>query len=575
MGERANGESAIWLASAGGAAGALAGAMLAGARFSAGSVVSAVLGALSAIVVAVGIRRLMLLRRVLGDSPRASSLLDVVDEGVELRPRQAQPRRLAPQLPQERETRSDLDVLRRYLRDARDSLGADELVFWRADHEGTVTVAASTAESESAGAAFLDDEPRRALLRWCMQERLVVANDDERSLVLIGPVGKGERLHGALGAHMLERHAVPRERLKSWLGRHASHLAALLELLDDARSARRYQRGAQHLLEAVERIQSNLDLEPLAAEICSTAALLTPASRTSFILWTPDEARGQVYATTPGHPVPVGLVVGKESLAGEACAENQRFAIQHLSRMAAARPLYGTGEPERRVASIGIIPVQRDRRTLGAIVVEGDAPAQISSAETEALHPLATVVAVALEHALQYSQAWERASRDALTGLWNRRSFEERLQQLLAESDRFGHATSLILVDLDQFKMVNDTYGHDAGDAALRRAGQIITNEVRAIDHCARHGGDELAVLLPQTPLNRACEVAERLRSALESQPVRYGDALLPLSSSLGVATYPHSTVTRDGLFAMADRALYSAKSAGRNCVRAALVRTG
>jgi diguanylate cyclase (GGDEF)-like protein len=118
---------------------------------------------------------------------------------------------------------------------------------------------------------------------------------------------------------------------------------------------------------------------------------------------------------------------------------------------------------------------------------------------------------------------------------------------------------------------VNDQHGHDAGDAVLRHAAQVLGGALRSdIDLCARYGGEEMAILLPQTDLAGAREVAERLRSLLHSQPVRLGDREIAVTASFGVATYPVTAPSRDALFPAADRALYEAKRGGRNCVRLA-----
>ena len=164
-----------------------------------------------------------------------------------------------------------------------------------------------------------------------------------------------------------------------------------------------------------------------------------------------------------------------------------------------------------------------------------------------------------------------RARTDALTGLANRRAFDEHLGQLLAHADRFGHSLSLILVDVDHFKNVNDTWGHEAGDLVLKAIAQTLQDGVRAVDICARFGGEEIALLLPQTALGGAAELADRLRQRVSEQPVMWQGNDIKVTVSCGVACYPDGVLTKEALFAGADRALYEAKSAGRNCVKSAL----
>ena len=126
-----------------------------------------------------------------------------------------------------------------------------------------------------------------------------------------------------------------------------------------------------------------------------------------------------------------------------------------------------------------------------------------------------------------------------------------------------------MLVDIDHFKRVNDTWGHEAGDAVLKQVARMLQDGVREVDICVRYGGEEIALLLSETDSGRAVEVAERLRERICAQPLRHGAAEIPVTASFGVATYPETVKVRDQLFPAADKALYIAKHEGRNRVRA------
>ncbi len=152
--------------------------------------------------------------------------------------------------------------------------------------------------------------------------------------------------------------------------------------------------------------------------------------------------------------------------------------------------------------------------------------------------------------------------------------FDERLRQHLAECDRTGQALSLILADLDHFKQINDTYGHTAGDRVLAAVAAGAKRAIRNIDLCTRYGGEELAILLPQTSMERAREVAERLRRSFEAARVEVDGRVIAVTASFGVASFPTSTGRHDSLFSSADKALYEAKRAGRNCVKCAAENT-
>ncbi|MCY7379835.1 MAG: GGDEF domain-containing protein [Gemmatimonadaceae bacterium] len=138
----------------------------------------------------------------------------------------------------------------------------------------------------------------------------------------------------------------------------------------------------------------------------------------------------------------------------------------------------------------------------------------------------------------------------------------------MAEAERSGQAVSLVLVDIDHFKRVNDTWGHEAGDAVLKHVARILQEGVRSEDVCVRYGGEEIAMLLAHTDTAHAVEIAERLRGRIAATVVRHAGAEISVTASFGVATYPESVTGRDRLFPGADKALYIAKNDGRNCVR-------
>ncbi|HEX8149035.1 MAG TPA: diguanylate cyclase [Pyrinomonadaceae bacterium] len=156
----------------------------------------------------------------------------------------------------------------------------------------------------------------------------------------------------------------------------------------------------------------------------------------------------------------------------------------------------------------------------------------------------------------------EAAFTDHLTGLANRRRFERQLEREVARTDRYNRPFCLLLVDIDNFKDVNDTHGHDAGDEALRRVANVIQSGTRGIDTGARIGGDEFAVILPETDLARGLEVAERLRSAIAALDLGPAGRI---TASLGVAELPACAHTNVELRSAADAALYDAKRGGRD----------
>jgi diguanylate cyclase (GGDEF)-like protein len=180
--------------------------------------------------------------------------------------------------------------------------------------------------------------------------------------------------------------------------------------------------------------------------------------------------------------------------------------------------------------------------------------------------------AASVENVALHELVSEQAVTDELTGLPNNRAFREVMDKETARAHRFQHELSLLILDLDDFKHVNDTYGHLQGDAVLRAVGQIVDEESRGIDAPARYGGEEFVVALPETSLEGALEVAERIRARIAAEPIARldGPGELVVTASIGVATLPAAADDVRDLFVAADTALYEAKRGGKDRVHAA-----
>lgn len=168
----------------------------------------------------------------------------------------------------------------------------------------------------------------------------------------------------------------------------------------------------------------------------------------------------------------------------------------------------------------------------------------------------------------QIGELSELVSTDALTGLFNFRHFKTMLQAEMDRSKRSGIPTSLVMVDVDHFKTVNDTHGHEVGNQALKHLSDILKGEVRTTDIVCRYGGEEFAIVFPETHLNLAVKVADRIREEIASRTLQLADVEIGLTASMGASVYMKTSVLDiEEFIDSVDKYLYEAKQSGRNCI--------
>ena len=180
---------------------------------------------------------------------------------------------------------------------------------------------------------------------------------------------------------------------------------------------------------------------------------------------------------------------------------------------------------------------------------------------------LVYLLRILLDRALIYRKLHKMSITDYLTAVANRRYFWQRFRQEFNRARKFSLSLSFIMIDLDHFKLKNDTYGHLVGDEILRQSAALLKETIREIDFIGRYGGEEFAIFMPETDRNAAENAAERLRMALSNAKFKVYDEEITVTASFGVGTYPDSASDKEALVEIADSALYEAKSSGRNCV--------
>jgi len=214
------------------------------------------------------------------------------------------------------------------------------------------------------------------------------------------------------------------------------------------------------------------------------------------------------------------------------------------------------------IRSTACIPLIAKGEVIGSLIVASQHPNAYNQRHLTLLEQLASQIAMPVENARLYAKVEEKARLDELTGLLNRRSMDEMIASEIGRHSRYGGIFSIIILDLDSFKTYNDNYGHPAGDKLLRQIGNIMKSAIRSADQAFRYGGDEFAILLPQTSVDAANQVAERVRTKVA---LKARTGYIPVTTSLGLANWPADGISANEIIAAADAALYQAKRSGGN----------
>jgi len=270
-------------------------------------------------------------------------------------------------------------------------------------------------------------------------------------------------------------------------------------------------------------------------------------------------------------------------LNGKMTPENESLWIEQIMASAAdmgSGPVNGFqvthADPARRTeftltpkdGRLVTMPLAAGKETFGCLTLLCEPDYRLGKDQVETFRSAVNHLGLALRNALAFKEVKLRADRDGLTRIYNRHSFDERLVYEIKRRRRYNHDLSLLMVDLDHFKQVNDTYGHTAGDMVLKKVGEILTETFRGTDLAARYGGEEFVVLLPHTTEQDAWNLAERVREAIESSQFHFDGHDFQVTASIGVASVEAGALTKDDdLIIKADKALYEAKHNGRNMV--------
>ena len=254
------------------------------------------------------------------------------------------------------------------------------------------------------------------------------------------------------------------------------------------------------------------------------------------------------------------------SILGEEQIDTDQIDVQIVIRKLQARPL--DMDPQASLKSRLTLPLAIEGEIVGCISLNSEQPNAFDAQDLQFFSVIGYQMAATLKHFQRFSSIKNIALYDTLTNLYNRRYFDERLGLVTQKSFYEGVALSLVMIDIDHFKKVNDTFGHTEGDKVLREVAGLLRNSVRKKDTVARYGGEEFILILPEAGLEESSMIAERIRRLVESTPFEVNRAHMNLTVSLGISNFPsHRARSKEELVKMADQALYDAKRGGRNRV--------
>lgn len=366
------------------------------------------------------------------------------------------------------------------------------------------------------------------------------------------------------------RYAIDRKRAERELIATANEIARLY-----AAEARR-ARELDALHRATTALLSTIDLDALLGYILDAAQSAVPAAEKGMLhLVAPDTGQLQIRATSgfsDPRIVKFSMMKGQDFTAKAARERRPLLIRDALDRTDVPEPMKAEREGDISVLrSVIVAPLILNDRVLGVLSLSAFRPAAFTEADLRLLESFAATTTAALHNAMLHAEVQKLALTDPLTEVYNRRGLFEFGQREIERAHRFGRPLSVILVDVDHLKLINDTYGHAAGDQVLRIVADRFRTSIREVDILGRYGGDEFVILLPETDLFTACSVAERIRQRV-TEPIRLplmedpGDPVV-LTASLGVANALSDTPGLEQLIKRADSAAYQAKSKGRNRV--------
>jgi len=261
-----------------------------------------------------------------------------------------------------------------------------------------------------------------------------------------------------------------------------------------------------------------------------------------------------------------------EEVSGVSDKETYKTEVKYVAKEKCETPRGDIPPDDRefKVSNRLFFPMETGEGRIGGVQLIRHTDEPFSRHQCDIVSMIVSILTLALRNSEIHREVQEMATKDDLTGLFNKRYFLENLTKEFKTMMRYQTPVSLIMIDLDNFKLINDRFGHQAGDVILREIASLLIRSLREIDVPGRYGGDEIAIILPETVMEQAFFVARRIKRLIEEHPVRFGDESIQVTASFGISSCPNSRIrTMEDMIVAADKALYEAKREGRNRIEA------
>jgi diguanylate cyclase (GGDEF)-like protein len=326
-------------------------------------------------------------------------------------------------------------------------------------------------------------------------------------------------------------------------------------------TATREQKRLLDLIKTAKTVVSQLDLDKVLAIILKKAMELTKTGAGSVALYTPETETMRIHAHKGLSKSFIGSrewKVRPDGLTNRILKSKTARVINNTTHEAF---FTNPSAMHEGIKSLVCVPLLYSHEIVGILYVDDFTPRTFLTEDLQTLEILASFAAIAIQNARTHSSLRQQANTDSLTGLFNRRCFENVLEREFQRAERHGREFSLALVDVNDFKKFNDTHGHQEGDKALTALGEAIKQAIRSTDLAARYGGDEIVIILPETKLAKAYHLfSKRIKREIESGFTKIFGKGIVLTVTIGIASYPQDGRNARDLVLSADRALMSAK---------------